>query len=184
MTVRTTAFPDVVDALLLMFRNLNLTSPTDGSPVPVFDGFPGPGYPDLFVQVGGAAEPSGDGKQEWISLGSSNGGIPASRDELMSVHCYVMAKAGGDADIPQTGPSDAQKTARDNAFYVVRAIETALRNDVFLANGGTPVLQYAAWASFAESHMIVDQTSSDSDTRFRVCQVSFDVSYRNRLYSF
>lgn len=183
MAVQTTVYPDVVDALLLMFRTLALASPTDGVPVPVYDGFSGPGYPNLFVQIGGEPEPVGDGRQEWISLGSSNGGVPASRDEFVSIHCYVYSVIGGDDDLAQDGASDAQKTARDNAFFVVRAIEAALRNDVFLANGGTPVLRSAAWASFGESHFVVNQTGPDDDTRFRACRVDFDVSYRNRLYS-
>lgn len=183
--MQTTAYPDVVDALLAKFRGLNLISPTDRQPVVVFDGYSGPSYPNLFVQVGGEPEPTADGKQEWISLGSSNGGVPASRDELVTIHCYVFSAIGGDDDLGQSGASDAQKTARDNAFYVVRAIESALRSDVFLANGGTPVLRYAAWASFAESHFIVTQTSGDDEdaAQFRKCRVDFDVSYRNRLYS-
>ncbi len=173
MTVVVSSFPDVVDALLSKIRGLAAVTGAV-PPVTVYDGFSGPNVPDVFVQVGGEAEPTADGAQDWAVLGDFD------RDERYVVNCYVFAFVGGSDDSGTSGAGDAQKTARDRAFVIVHAIETALRSDPTLANGGTALV---TWCGFGNPHFTVEQSDeTDPDlAKGRKCRVAFGVEIYKRL---
>lgn len=165
-------FPTFVDQLLAKIRAL----PACAAPVVVFDGTEGAARPDLFVAVGGSVEPTGDATEEWAELGAK------AMWESIDVNCRIWSWVGGDDNAGQgsnnDAGSDAQKTARDAAFNVLWAIDTALRADTnFLTqNGGTPLVQ---WCNI--SKWSADQTpASDSGAKGRSCLIKFTVYVRAR----
>lgn len=176
MATLTTSIPAVVDALLVLWRALNLVDAT-GSPISIFDGYPGPQLPDTFVQVGGIDQLTADGSQDWASLGVTNLIAPA-RDERYAIDCAVTSYMGG-VDAGVTGTSDAQKTARDNAFTVLTALETAVRGDPKLGSTlGT------GWISFGERVSLSQTTPEDPEAgKGRTATFLFSVDVYHRLYS-
>jgi hypothetical protein len=173
MTIETTTVPDAIDYLLNMIAALPECAP----PVAVLDGFPGEiSGLDTIVTVGGEMNPTATGTMSWAALG---GPVPA-RDERYTIDVGVWCWVGGSNNVDDLESlSDAQKTARDNAFTIVRAIEKAVRNDPTF--GG---LFGTGWSSVLDTFH-VDQTNADTDpTQGRVCDVHFDVGVYSRRRTF
>jgi hypothetical protein len=171
-----TTYPTFIDQLLSKCRAL----PQCAAPVIVYDGLQGPDSPDLFLAVGGMAEPTEDGTVEWAELGDE------AQWEDYEVACYIWSWVGGDDNAGQGSAadavSDAQKTARDNAFTIYNAVNGALLADVmFLAtNGGQPLVQ---WCNV--SHKTVHQTpaaaEADDGSMGRSCRIDFRIHVRARI---
>jgi len=185
MTILTTSIPDAIDAAVALVRALNLT--VGGDPLEVFDGFPGPNAPDNFVQIGGLEQTATSATQEWMSLGSTNGLAPA-RDEKYTINCATCCYVGG-SDADGTSTSDAQKSARDNAFTIVRAIEVGIRENPKLASAtaGDGLISGGlgtGWVAFGD-HIELQQTDAQ-DPRAgmgRKAVVLWDLAIFKRLYS-
>lgn len=183
----TTSIPNVIDALLTKWRGLAVKVAGVDSLI-VFDGMPGSYLPDTFACVGGLPGNTVNGAQDWASLGAAYTGTPASRDEKYTITCYARSYVGGSDDAGGTGFSDAQKTARDNAFAVVSVLEDAVRTDPVLRNV-TSVFPdgqglKTGWLSFGTRYD-VEQTPEDdaSAEKGRWANVIFEVAVYKRLYS-
>ena len=186
MTILTTSIPDAIDAIVALARALDLT--VGGDPLEVFDGWPGPQAPDNFMQVGGIDQTAASGTQEWMSLGSTNGIAPA-RDENYTIKCGVFCFVGGaDADATSTS-DDAQKTARDNAFTIVRAFETGLRENPKLASAtaGDGLISGGlgtGWVAFGGQIELQETDPTNPRAGMgREAVVLFEVGIFKRLYS-
>lgn len=186
MTVLTTSIPSVIDAVCALIRGLNLT--VDNDPVEVFDGLAGPNIPDVYVQVGGIEQTAVTGAQAWHSLGAANGVAPA-REERYEINCGVFAYVGG-TDASNAGASDAQKTARDLAFTIVDAIESALRTNPKLATvtAGDGLLPGnglgTGWVEFGGRIDLEETTAADPKADMgRRANVVFNIGIYKVLFS-
>lgn len=185
MTILTTSIPDAIDAVLALIRALNLS--VGGDPLEVFDGLPGPQTPDNFVQIGGIEQHTASAVQDWMSLGSTNGLAPA-RDEKYTIGCGVFCYVGG-ADAGTSSTSDAQKAARDNAFTVVRDIETGLRQNPKLASAtaGDGLISGGlgtGWVAFGDQIELQQTVREDPEAgKGRRAVVLFGITIFKRLYS-
>lgn len=116
-------------ALLEKWGGLTWTSlGGSGEPPVIFDGVPTANQPDNLIALGGTAAPTSTGEQPFAGLG---GVYKYETYEITAfVSCYVGGAAGsgvmasGGAD-----PSDAQGTARTNAYAILATLETAARQD-------------------------------------------------------
>lgn len=117
----TPSMPRVIDYLVTTFRALPLTQvPT--LPWSVFDGFPGQMIPDNFIAIGGGSTPTAYGPENWALIGA------LKRDENYLVEIALASYVGGSSDSQnQTDYSNAQQTARNQAFAMFNAIDGALR---------------------------------------------------------
>lgn len=169
----------VIDASLAMIRGLGLTETLTEqvpTPVPIIDGPPGgANIPQVFVSLAGE-EPGTvtEGDQEWLYLGVQG------REERYNLAGLVYAYVGGDDNLGQAGPDDAQASARDVATTIMNAIETGYLADPSLANenGGQ---QLVIWTLV--SHVKLSQTTATdpSVAKGRWAQYDFTVAVFNTL---
>lgn len=160
----TTTIPDVIDFYLAAWRDL----PECQAPVVVFDGMPD-SAPDTLVTIGGTSTPVTVGNRTWASLGGPSG-IPA-QDETYAINCVVSSYVGGG--------SEAQKTARDNAFTIFEAIEVQVRKDPQC--GG---LLGTGWTTFSEIEDMTQTSADDPEVdKGRICTVLFTISVFSRRRS-
>ena len=185
MTTQVTSVPNVIDALLSKIRALTAVTGAQ-PPVLVYDGPPGPDEPDLYVTVGGGTEVVSDGRQTVASLGSA-ATKPASFDENYAISGWVYSFVGGGDDAGVAGVSDAQKTARDNAYTIFEAISTAIQNDPTLA-AETSVFPdgnglASGWIN-VEDHRLEQTNPDDDKSAFgRWAFVHWTVRVHKRLYT-
>ena len=170
----------VIDASIAMIRNLALTetiTSTTPTPVTVFDGPPGgANIPQVFIAIGGqdTNDPIPDGNEDWSYLGAMG------RYERYDIVGHVYAFVGGDDNLGQTGPSDAQATARAQVTAIMQAIEAGYLADVSLSNenGGD---QLVIWA-YVQRVKLQQTTANDSEaSKGRWCQADFTVNVYNTL---
>lgn len=180
-TVQTSATTAVLDGLLSTFRAMAAT--TGNPPVTVYDGEPGEQPEDLFIQIGGGlSDVTATAQQDWRSLGISGGAAP-TRDERGTITCYASAWVGG-VDAGTLSTSDAQKTARDQAFALVAACEVAVRDDpkLTIPIGGSGL--GTGWISFGTRIELVQPDSQDPElSKGRRAVVVFDIEWYTYLYS-
>lgn len=179
MPTVTTTMPTVIDGLLALFRGLDAV--TSDKQAAVFDGLPGPQVPEKFIQVGGVDPITGDGAQDWASLGVASGA--PSRDENYTISVYVSCYVGG-AGADQSDIADAQKTARDNAFTLVAAMEAGLRADPVLATTLGSPFATTGWISWGGRVQLEETTMDSPDADLgRRAVVAIEIGVFARLYS-
>jgi len=176
--------PSVIDGLCTLIRGLGLKV-NGNDTLDVFDGLP-TDEPETYVMVGGSGNPVSTGKQSWASLGASNGGIPASRDEEYDVELTIVSWVGGSDDANAPSSSDAQRSARQNVFTIAAQIETGLRNDPSI--GGTVYSSAAGdgtgWASWGTDVRLDETNDGDDDAGMgRKAVLTVHIGVFKRLYS-
>ncbi len=179
-TIQVTTIPDVIDALISTFRAMTITS--GNPPVAVYDGYPGARPADRFIIIGGWDPLTADGTQDWASLGIGGGAAP-SRNEQYTVNCAASAFVGGEGALGDS-TTDAQKRARDQAFDLYQACDTALVTDprliVPLGNQGLG----NGWVLCGGRIQLEQTDINDPDLELgRRATVLFQVLITNRLYS-
>ena len=184
-TVLTTTQPDCIDALVTLFRGLSTV--TGNPPVAVYDGEPGGQSEDKYLQVGGGSTPTTvAGTQAWGPFGISGVTAP-TRDETFVIICYAYAFVGGVQDGSNTA-SDAQKTARDQAYALVRDAETGLRTDPKLitamtANGVTNPGVGTGWIALTRMDLLQNDSTDPQLGLGRRAIVEFDITVYSRRYT-
>lgn len=164
----------VIDALLSMIAALPAVANAN-PPIEVFDGFPGPNRAPTFISIGGLSDPTvSNGNVEWADLGAR------SRYERYDVNGYVVCWVGGDDNLGQRSPSDAQKASRDQASSVVQAIEAQLLADPNLSeqNGGVALV---AWTLLGVNRVLQTPPDDPSASKGRWAQYDFCIEVYNRL---
>ncbi len=169
----------VIDASLTMIRGLGLTQTLTGQspvPVPIIDGPPGgANIPQVFVSIAG--EDPGivtEGDEQWLYLGVQG------REERYNLTGIVYAYVGGDDNLGQGGPDDAQAAARDQATTIMNAIETGyLADPSFLnENGNQPLV---IWAMVAHVKLTQTTATDPAAAKGRWAQYDFILSVYNTL---
>ena len=189
MAITTSLVNHVVDALITKFEGLSVPTLTDsqGNPIPLitYDGYPGANYEDCFICVGGSPLPTARARQQWMSLGQGPPGTAPAKDENVEIVCYAQAATGAGGDPNPTSTTDnSQQLARNNAYAIVAAVESALRSDTQLiglggAAAGQPLVQ---WCDVLTGDLY--QTNAQTDPALgRVAVVEFQVHYFARLRS-
>jgi hypothetical protein len=150
-----TVLADTVDYLVGMIRAL----PVCAAPVQVSDGWPGTFQAQTLVCVGGGPEDSEQStSRTWLGVGSSR-----TREETFQVLVYIRAWTGG----------TTQKTSRDKAVSIYKAVEAALLADMRL---GALLFTYPAEIG----DMDISQTKADTAQVGRLTEIRFTVNVRNR----
>lgn len=183
MTVLVTSIPTVIDALLKQWRALAMTD-TNGAPVQIFDGYPGPNIPDTFVQIGGFGPVTAEGTQDWQSLGVAQGTTtgPPTRDEHYDIECLVSSYAGG---TDAAAVTNAQQTARTNCYTILTSIEQAVRQDPKLATPIGGLGLGTGWVSFGDRIRLEQSYPESTDHSVelgRMATFVFSISVYHRLY--
>ena len=127
------------------------------------------------LAITGAEEPLViRGTEEWSWIGVQG------RYEEYSITGHVFSYVGGDDNLGQLSPSDAQKTARDQATALMQAIEAGLLADVSLMNENNGQ-QLVIWAYVNRTNL--QQTSiNDPDAgKGRWAQYDFNIAVKNTL---
>jgi hypothetical protein len=146
-----TTIDAVIDALLALIAGL----PECAAPVFVSDGYP-ISEPNTIVTVGGTVEPVVEGDHSWAEIGH------LAREEDYLVQVVISAYDGG----------FVQKTARDQAFTIFRAIDAALVADPTL--GGLVRI-------CASTLLSLKQTDIETASRGRFAALTFHVHVKNRI---
>lgn len=164
----------LIDALISMCAALPAVTSAN-PPVDVFDGFPGPNMPATFIAIGGFSDDVMiSGRETWETIGTR------SRIEEYEVLGYVYSWVGGDDNLGQFSPSDAQKTARDQANTLVQAIEAQLLHDPSLTaqNNGDPLV---TWTLFSATGLKQPAADDPDIAKGRWAQYDFAVQVYNYL---
>jgi hypothetical protein len=167
----------VIDAIVAMVRALPAVAGSGNTPpVPVIDGPPGgANKPPQFVSIMGQGPvDTSTSRQTWASLGHF------TRDETYNVNGTVFCYVGGDDDLGQAGPSDAQQAARDQASTLLQAVEAQLISDPDLSgqNGGNELV---LWALVSGTRMTQTGPHDEEIDKGRWCQIDFTISVKNQL---
>lgn len=170
---------DVIDASLSMIRGLNLTQTvTSKTPVavPVFDGPPGGAHiPQVFIAIAGQHPQDGpNGTEEWAYIGD------AGRYEKYNLTGHIYCLVGGDDNLGQSGPSDAQQAARRAVSGLMKQIEAGYLADVSLSNQNAGQ-QLVIWA-YVRNAKLTQTSANDPDIeKGRWAQIDFVVNVYNTL---
>ena len=183
----TSTEPSVLLALLEKFAGL--TYPTllgSNEPVYVFDGITGPNQPDNFIQVGGTQDPTISGGQVFAGLGAT------VKYEDYVIDCAISCYVGGD-DNPGWGSADtatssaakseAQLSARSNAYAIFAQIEQALISDIQLQNVADPVNPFTVlWCEVVPKTTTQTNDDDPESSKGRACNIYFDVRAHGRIF--
>lgn len=157
----TSRVPAVIDYLVAAFTAA-ATLGAAADPVTVYDGPALSGATPQLVLWVGLDDPDAEGytvaaetDSAWAALGAQ------ARNEQITVHCVALAWSG----------DRIVKTARDQAFGIVGAVETLLRADVML--GGTLVS--------GQCQVIVGSLRQGQSDNGAVAQVPFRIDAFSRI---
>ncbi len=184
----TSALPGVMLALLQKFASLDYSLGNTQDPtLYIFDGITGPNLPDNYVSLGGEQDPAASGEQQWANLGAT------AVNEDITIECEVSSYVGGTDDGSNWSPSstvtdqvaqvsDAQLSARTNAFAIYAAIEVALKNDPQLAAVDNPPTGLL-WTKVGQREQIIQTARNDPESmKGRRCRLIFTIYGKVRLY--
>lgn len=183
----TSTQPSVMIALLEKFAGL--TFPTmlgSGEPVYVFDGDPGQNQPDSYIQVGGTQDPAISGGQVFAGLGAT----VKYEDYVIdcAVSCYVGGNAAtgwGSTDTATStqAQSDAQLSARTNAYAIFAQIEQAMISDIQLQNVANPVDPTTVlWTEIIPKTTQQTSAADPESDKGRICNIFFDIRVHGRIF--
>lgn len=168
----TSTIQAVLVGLIAKFNTLTFTGLTTNDPnVVVYDGFPGPNQPDNLIVVGGTPNNTVDGGQTYAGLGAQ------VKYEDYEVECFISCWVGGDDSQGQQGASDAQNTARNNAFLILAQIEAALKSDLRLLSVPSP--PGILWLEIGRTAL--EETSADNAADGRFATIQFNVHVHGRI---
>ena len=149
-----TSVPDVIDYLVT-----TITALPECVGVEVTDGFPGTYQAQQMVCVGGGPD---DDEQSAVRDFAVLGNGPSSREENYGVPVYVRCWGGG----------TDQKTPRDQAFAIFKAIDLMIRAGLVTA--------ISAHYPPRIGDLILIQTKSAGATAGRVAELHFTVNVKHR----
>lgn len=153
----TSVIPGAVDYLVAAVSAL----PAAAEPVRVFDGWPDAGA-ESGVVIGLTPDDSDtEGGKSWAELGAR------AQWEEFSVPCIVWARRAGD---------QAMKQARDAAFALYDAIDTALRTPAGVTLGG--VLK--SGTALVSDPVLRQTDDAEQAGEGRVAEIHFSVVCRSR----
>lgn len=155
--------------LALMEKLQGLTWPTllgTDNNVEVFDGITGTSVPANYVTLGAGTGIKVEPGKTWTPLGAPH------YEEAFSVGCEVSCLVGGSNLPGDFGVSDAQRSARSNAFAIFETIRTALRADLRLTNVTDP--PGILWSSVKITGDVVQTDEEDPEAAAgRACTLPF-----------